>query len=195
MNVVDPVCKMTIEDKDTVATSSYKGTTYYFCSQTCKKDFDKDPESYLKGTGIADQAVTKGEMAKDPICGMVVPKGRSIKRVVGGREYYFCSETCVRTFEAPEAELKDMKRRVTIALTGVLALAVFRAALFLGLAAGATVLTWVPFSFLPWFNAGVWLFIITTPIMIFGGKGFFIGAYQAVKQRVANMDLLIALGT
>jgi Cu+-exporting ATPase len=134
-------------------------------------------------------------MAKDPICGMVIPKDRSIKRVVGGREYHFCSETCVKTFEAPEAELRDMKRRVTIALTGVLALAVFRAALFLGLAAGATVLTWVPFSFLPWFNAGVWLFIITTPIMIFGGKGFFIGAYQAVKQRVANMDLLIALGT
>ena len=88
-----------------------------------------------------------------------------------------------------------MKRRVTIALTGVLALAVFRAALFLGLAAGATVLTWVPFSFLPWFNAGIWLFIITTPIMIFGGRGFFVGAYQAIKQRVANMDLLIALGT
>ena len=95
----------------------------------------------------------------------------------------------MKTFEAPEAELKDMKRRVTIALTGVLALAVFRAALFLGLAAGATILTWVPFSFLPWFTGGVWLFIITTPIMIFGGKGFFIGAYQAVKQRMANMDL------
>jgi Cu+-exporting ATPase len=31
--------------------------------------------------------------------------------------------------------------------------------------------------------------------MVFGGKGFFIGAYQAIKQRMANMDLLIALGT
>jgi Cu+-exporting ATPase len=134
-------------------------------------------------------------MAKDPICGMVVPKDRSIKREAGGRAYYFCSETCVRTFEAPEAELKDMKRRVTIALTGVLVLAVFRAAFFLGLAAGATILTWVPFSFLPWFNAGIWLFIITTPIMIFGGKGFFVGAFHAIKDRVANMDLLIALGT
>jgi Cu+-exporting ATPase len=144
---------------------------------------------------ILTTALNKGEMAKDPICGMVIPRDRSIKRVVGGREYYFCSESCVKTFEAPEAELKDMKRRVTIALTGVLALAVFRAALFLGLAAGATVLTWVPFSFLPWFTAGVWLFIITTPIMIFGGKGFFIGAYQAIKQRMANMDFLIALGT
>ena len=199
MQVIDPVCKMTIEDKDAVATSLYKGTTYYFCSMPCKEDFDKDPESFLgeKAAMPAPILATKitSEMAKDPICGMVIPKDRSIKRVVGGREYYFCSETCVKTFEAPEAELKDMKRRVTIALTGVLALAVFRAALFLGLAAGATILTWVPFSFLPWFTAGVWLFIITTPIMIFGGKGFFIGAYQAIKQRVANMDLLIALGT
>jgi Cu+-exporting ATPase len=195
MKVIDPVCKMTIEEKDAVATSTYKGTTYYFCSMPCKEDFEKNPESYLMPAPILITDFSKGEMAKDPICGMVVPKARSIKRVVGGREYYFCSETCVRTFEAPEAELKDMKRRVTIALTGVLALAVFRAALFLGLAAGATVLTWVPFSFLPWFTAGVWLFIITTPIMIFGGKGFFIGAYQAIKQRVANMDFLIALGT
>ena len=194
MEVVDPVCKMTIEDKDAVATSVYKDITYYFCSIPCKEDFDKGPEAYLKAEDVELRAAS-GEMAKDPICGMVIPKDRAIKRVVGGREYYFCSETCVKTFEAPEAELKDMKRRVTVALTGVLALAVFRAAIFLGLAAGATVLTWVPFSFLPWFNAGVWLFIITTPIMIFGGKGFFIGAYQAVKQRVANMDLLIALGT
>src|SRR4030067_2408791 len=59
------------------------------------------------------------EMAKDPICGMVVPKVRSIKREMGGRAYYFCSETCVRTFEEPEAELKDMRRRVTIASHGV----------------------------------------------------------------------------
>lgn len=202
MKVTDPVCKMTIEDKDAAGTSSYKGKTYYFCAEQCRNDFEKAPEAYL-GEAAKPKSEEKDSvsaksaagMAKDPICGMVIPKERSIKRVIGGREYYFCSETCVKTFEAPEAELKDMKRRVTIALTGVLALAVFRAAIFLGLAAGATVLTWVPFSFLPWFTAGVWLFIITTPIMIFGGKGFFVGAYHAIKQRVANMDLLIALGT
>src|SRR4030043_1118798 len=196
--VTDPVCKMTIEEKDAVGTSVYKGTTYYFCPAVCKKEFDKNSEAILNPP---IPPLVKGgkegltEMAKDPICGMVVPKVRSIKRDMGGRAYYFCSETCVRTFEAPEAELKDMRRRVTIALTGVLVLAVFRAALFLGLAAGATILTWVPFSFLPWFNAGIWLFIITTPIMIFGGKGFFVGAYHAIRDRVANMDLLIAVGT
>jgi Cu+-exporting ATPase len=195
MKVTDPVCKMIIEEKDAVGTSTYKGTTYYFCSEVCKEDFEKDPEAYLKATSYELRATSKAEMAKDPVCGMVIPKERSIKREVGGRTYYFCSESCVKTYEAPEAELKAMKRRVTIALTGVLTLAIFRAAAFLGLAAGATILTWVPIPWLPWFTWGVWLFIITTPIMIFGGKGFFISAYQAIKKRVANMDLLIAIGT
>jgi len=201
MKHIDPVCGMTIEDKDAAGVSEYKGKKYYFCSMPCKEDFDKDPKKYVgeqarkMGEMISLTAKTMGEMAKDPICGMVIPKARSIKRETAGREYYFCSTDCVRTFEAPEAELKSMKRRVTIALTGVLALAVLRAAVFLGLAAGATVLTWVPIPFLPWFTWGVWLFIITTPVMVFGGKGFFIGAWHAVKNRVANMDLLIALGT
>src|SRR3972149_2492620 len=198
MKVVDPVCKMTIEDKD-AGTSTYKGTTYYFCSPVCKEDFDKNPESFINPPipplEKGGEGRLVGEMAKDPICGMVIPKERSLKREVGARSYYFCSETCVRTFEAPEAELKSMKRRVNIALKGIVGLGIFRAAVFLGLAAGATILTWVPIPFLPWFTWGVWLFIITTPIMIFGGKGFFVGAYHAIKKRVANMDLLIALGT
>jgi P-type Cu+ transporter len=199
MQVTDPVCKMVIEDKDAVGSSEYKGKTYYFCSEMCREDFGKDPESFLgEKSGMPGPVLmgtAKGEMAKDPICGMVIPKERSIKRVVGGREYYFCSESCVKTFEAPEQELKSMKRRVTIALTGIVALAMLRAAAFLVLATGATIVTWVPIPWLPWFTWGVWLFIITTPIMIFGGKGFYVGAWHAIKNRVANMDFLIALGT
>lgn len=49
MNVTDPVCNMVIDEKDAVATSTYKGTTYYFCTEHCKESFDKDPESYLTG--------------------------------------------------------------------------------------------------------------------------------------------------
>ena len=45
MKIIDPVCGMTIEEKDVFGTSSYKGTTYYFCSDKCKEDFDKNPES------------------------------------------------------------------------------------------------------------------------------------------------------
>ncbi|MFO0752048.1 MAG: heavy metal translocating P-type ATPase [Thermodesulfovibrionales bacterium] len=203
MRVADPVCKMTLEERDAVAASVFKGTAYYFCSKSCKEKFDRAPGAFVAEKGempgaketIALTAKAVGEMAKDPVCGMVVPKDRSLKREVAGRTYYFCSENCVRTFEAPETELKAMKRRVTIALTGVLVLAILRAAVFLGLAAGATILTWVPIPWLPWFTWGVWLFIITTPIMIFGGKGFFVGAWHAIRNRTANMDLLIALGT
>ncbi|MDO8425952.1 MAG: heavy metal translocating P-type ATPase, partial [Deltaproteobacteria bacterium] len=196
MKVLDPVCGMTIEDKAAKATSVHKGATFYFCAKVCKEKFDKDPQGYIKKRPAPKEAeATHGGMAKDPICGMVVPKERSIKTDMAGRTYYFCSENCLRTFEAPEAELKSMKRRVAIALTGVLALAILRAAVFLGLAAGATVITWAPIPWLPWFTWGIWLFIITTPIMVFGGKGFFVGAWHAVVDRAANMDLLIALGT
>jgi Cu+-exporting ATPase len=204
----DPVCGMSTEDPEAFTPYEHEGRKYYFCSPGCKAEFIKSPESFLgekeavppamAGTGEGETTKSHGgpaEMAKDPICGMVIPKDRALKREVGGRTYYFCSESCVKTFEAPETELKSMKRRVTIALTGVLVLAILRAAVFLGLAAGATIVTWVPFSWLPWFTWGVWLFIITTPIMIFGGRDFFVGAWHAIKSRSANMDLLIALGT
>ena len=48
MKVKDLVCGMTIEDKDAVATSTYQGKTYYFCSTSCKENFEKDPGSYAE---------------------------------------------------------------------------------------------------------------------------------------------------
>ncbi|MGE5300512.1 MAG: heavy metal-binding domain-containing protein, partial [Acidobacteriota bacterium] len=47
MKVTDPVCNMTIEDREAVDRSTYNGKTYYFCSKPCKQDFDMDPESYI----------------------------------------------------------------------------------------------------------------------------------------------------
>ena len=44
----DPVCGMEVEEEKAVATSEYKGMTYYFCSKGCKVAFDKDPEKYIK---------------------------------------------------------------------------------------------------------------------------------------------------
>ena len=48
--VKDPVCgMMTDESKATAAGRKfeYRGTTYYFCSDQCRRDFEKDPERYL----------------------------------------------------------------------------------------------------------------------------------------------------
>jgi len=140
-----------------------------------------------------------GDMAKDPICGMVVAKAAAVAAGLmserGGRQYYFCSPACKHTFEDPERELKSMRTRVTIALTGVLALAVLRAGAFIALAAGATIMTWAPIPALPWFTWGVWLFILVTPVQFIGGWGFYKGSWAAIRTRRINMDVLIALGT
>ena len=45
--VVDPVCKMEIDKNTAEFTSVYKGTTYYFCSASCKEKFDANPEKYI----------------------------------------------------------------------------------------------------------------------------------------------------
>jgi Cu+-exporting ATPase len=126
---------------------------------------------------------------------MLVERATALVSERGGRTYYFCSAGCQRTFESPEAELKSMRRRVTIALTGVLALAILRAAAFLALAAGATIVTWAPIPALPWFTWGVWLFILVTPVQFIGGWSFYLGSWSAIRTRRINMDFLIALGT
>ncbi len=134
-------------------------------------------------------------MARDPVCGMMVDTTSALHSEIGGRQFFFCSSGCQRTFEEPDEELHRLKRRVTIALTGVVVLAVMRVGVFLGLAAGATVLTWAPIDALPWFTWGVWMMILVTPVQFIGGAGFYKGAYQAVRHRAINMDFLVALGT
>jgi Cu+-exporting ATPase len=134
-------------------------------------------------------------MAKDPVCGMEVDENTSIKKVIGGRTYYFCMESCMLKFEDPEKELKSMKTRVAVALSGVMILAALRVVATLSLAAGATLVTWAPIPALPWFTWGYWLFLFTTPVQFIGGWSFYKGAYVALKAHRANMDVLIALGT
>ncbi len=139
--------------------------------------------------------LTADKMAKDPICGMLVEKATALKTERAGRAYYFCSQNCLNTFLDPEREIKSMRTRVTVAMAGVLMLAILRAAAFIGLAAGVTLVTWVPVPFLPWFTWGVWLFILTTPVQFIGGWSFYVGAWNALRSRHINMDFLIALGT
>lgn len=133
--------------------------------------------------------------AKDPICGMVVPKATALSARRSGRTYYFCSQGCRQTFLAPEHELSHMRRRIAIALSGVLTLAILRAGAFIVLAAGVSLLSWAPVPQLPWLTWGMWLFLLATPVQVFGGWGFYAGSWTALQQRVLNMDVLIALGT
>ena len=44
---IDPVCKMTVDEKTAKFKSEYKGNKYYFCAPGCKKAFDETPEKFL----------------------------------------------------------------------------------------------------------------------------------------------------
>ncbi len=42
----DPVCGMSVDEKTSKIKSEYNGKTYYFCSQSDKARFDKNPTQY-----------------------------------------------------------------------------------------------------------------------------------------------------
>lgn len=118
-------------------------------------------------------------MAKDPICGMFVDESTAeLKAMVRGVTYYFCSETCRRQFLAPEVELRKLK-------IGVLASAMLSVPILL--------FTYLPL--LPTKASNYLLFALATPVQLIIGWRFYRGTYDSVRNRMGNMDVLIALGT
>ncbi len=128
--------------------------------------------------------------ARDPVCGMLVDTETAIKRKIGDRWYYFCSQQCADVYEAPNRELQTMKRRVAITLIGVVAAGALRvlslfgivaAIMYLEIAGGLSVY-------------GLAIFIVSTPIVWVAGFSIIKGAYFSLKNRKVNMDVLVTTG-
>ncbi len=52
---VDPICGMLVneeEAEESGLTSVHQGKTHYFCSQVCKEQFDRSPETYIDAAGL-----------------------------------------------------------------------------------------------------------------------------------------------
>jgi Cu+-exporting ATPase len=120
---------------------------------------------------------------------MLVDSDKAIKRKIGDRIYYFCSEACARTYEQPEQELKNMKRKVALALAGVISFAVLRVIAIFGLAVAIMAFEVVGIS--AWNLA---FLILSTPIVWVAGWNIHYSAYKALKNRSINMDVLITTG-
>src|SRR5712692_5808405 len=119
-------------------------------------------------------------MAKDPICGMYVEEGeRALKTTRHGTTFYFCSENCLVQFQSPEKTLARLKRLV--ALGAVLTIPI-------------TALTYLPIIPDRTTNNLV-MFLLSLPVQFVIGSRFYRGSYDALRSRIGNMDLLIALGT
>src|SRR5229473_8133933 len=119
-------------------------------------------------------------MAKDPVCGMFVEEGEhALKTTRYGTTYYFCSETCLVEFQAPEKAIARLKRLVALG-----------ALLTVPIAA----LTYLPIISDRATNNLV-MFVLSLPVQFVVGFRFYRGSYDALKSRIGNMDLLIGLGT
>jgi YHS domain-containing protein len=46
--VKDPVCGMDVNEKTAKLKVEYNGKKYYFCDESCKKEFEKNPGKYVK---------------------------------------------------------------------------------------------------------------------------------------------------
>lgn len=91
----DSVCGMDV-DTSTSLKVERGGKTYYFCSESCKRQFES-----------AKPAGKKAAAARDPVCGMEVDTSARLRVERGGKTYYFCSEHCKRQFEAARADAHD----------------------------------------------------------------------------------------
>src|SRR2546429_803152 len=123
-------------------------------------------------------------MATDPVCGMYVDEHTHLTAVVRGRRYYFCSHTCMEAFTAPAKEIARLKR-----LSG-LSLGIGLRLFVIGFGQGVG-----------WWLVGLEesvnlvFFALATPVQFVAGWRFYHGTWDAFRNRSANMDVLISIGT
>lgn len=119
-------------------------------------------------------------MAVDPICGMFVEESAdALHATVQGTTYYFCSESCLREFTRPEAELRNIKLSVILSLTLGIPILILS---YANLTSAPIPLGWL-------------LLALATPVQFIAGWRFYRGTWNAIKMHSSNMDVLIAVGT
>ncbi|MDE1819777.1 MAG: heavy metal translocating P-type ATPase [Euryarchaeota archaeon] len=116
-------------------------------------------------------------MATDPVCGMFVDeRSAELKLVRENRTYYFCNTSCLQTFSAPEKVLHDLRRKLSVGWP---------------LAAATLILTY-------FWNIPKWpfaAFLLASVVQVYVAQSFYRGTWDAIKSHIANMDVLIAVGT
>jgi Cu+-exporting ATPase len=184
----DPVCGMMV-DPEEPRRLVHSGTTYRFCSDGCKEQFEKDPGRFLGRPSAAaedgQEPAPKRKAAGKYTCPMhpeIVRDGPGSCPKCG-----MALEPMTAT-EANEEdpELGSMTRRFWVSV--VLSVPV----LFLAMGdhVGIPVHAWVP----P--RTGAWIeLLLATPVVLWGGWPFFVRGWRSVVTGNLNMFTLIGLGT
>ena len=215
--VRDPVCGMQVDPEKTEHRTVHEGVTYAFCSSGCREKFTRDPEMYLHpepAPKTIEDGIYTCPMHPDvehdgagacPICGMALEP----KTVMAPptKTQYTCpmhpevvqdepgscpkcgmalEPMVVAGEEEEDPELRDMTRRFWISALLTVPVVILAMGEFVGLPIHAWIAPQI----------GKWLeLIFATPVVLWGGKPFFVRGYDSVKTLNLNMFTLIALGT
>jgi Cu+-exporting ATPase len=219
--VKDPVCGMTVDPAQAAGRHEHGGETYFFCSQHCLEKFRAEPERHLAADDRAvarrsrtggefvcpmDPEVLENQPGACPKCGMAL-EPRTVAAPATRTEYTcpmhpevvqqepgscpLCGmalEPRTVTLEEEEnPELVDMTRRFWISLA--LTVPVFVLAMS-DMIPGQPVQQALSQRALNWIQ-----FLLSTPVVLWGGWPFFQRGWTSVVNRSLNMFTLIALGT
>jgi Cu+-exporting ATPase len=197
----DPVCGMSVSAENAAAVVEHEGRKYYFCSKHCADRFRRDPEQFLNVAAASPSGLSRvedsrrldatasgsrrhdahtlytcpmhPEIVRDgpgscPICGMALePQAATVE-------------------EGPNPELVDMSRRFWISLAQsipVVALAMIDMIPTkpLDKLVSPAIVQWIEF-------------VLTAPVVLWGGWPFFVRGWASVVNRSLNMFTLIAIG-
>jgi len=180
----DPVCGMDVVPGQAAGGSAqHAGTTYWFCSDSCRKKFIAGPTGYVKAA-----PATPPKSADDRI--YTCPMHPQVRRKAPG-SCPICGmalePVTVSAEEGPDPERVDMTRRFWIGLVLTLPLLAF--------VMGA-MLPSQPLRHLIPSRVSAWLqLVLATPVVFWAGWPFFVRGWASIVNRSLNMFTLIALGT
>jgi len=171
----DPVCGMDVDPETSSHQLRHRDQTYYFCCARCLERFRADPDSFL-------QARPTGE----PAAGVYTCPMHPEVRRMGPSACPDCGMALepLAAARTDNPELADMSRRFRLSLLLAAPLAALAMAEML---ANHPLL---PAQTLAWTQLA-----LATPVVLWGGRPFFVRGWTSLRLRRLNMFTLIALGT
>ena len=180
---LDPVCGMTVDLAAGKPVFTYEEQDYHFCSQHCQQKFSSNPGRYtgeiefeedtspLSGpfTCPMHPEIVQDEPGDCPICGMALE-----------------SMGIPLASDEPNPELVDFQRRFRVAVALSVPVFVLAMGSHVGIDFGRLIDPAV---------SVVLQFILTTPVVVWCARPFFVRGWQSVLNRSPSMWTLISIGT
>ncbi|MGH7770490.1 MAG: HAD-IC family P-type ATPase, partial [Candidatus Binatia bacterium] len=222
-DMIDPVCKMEVDEATAAAKTEHSGKTYYFCHPYCLETFKKNPEQYLSSqpelplepvketppgavyTCPMDPEVRQAKPGACPKCGMALEPLTAAP--AAPRTEYVCPmhpeivrpepgscPICGMALEPRTVTLEEQPNPELIDMTRRFWIsAVLTAPIFF--LAMSDLIPGQPVQRLLPIGLLNWIqLFLATPVVLWCGRPFFERGWASIVNRSPNMFTLIAIG-